>query len=278
MANIQLNKAEPINHASTHAPGGSDPLTGYAPGGVIDCLNSERLMGFVDCVITFSGFEGDAEIGNGAYTKVGNIVTGPAKLDHTTPGSGEWNVFSPENDVWAWTNEDTPQLPTPYWNSGYATSLSVTISEQKFFQPGQLVRVIDQGGRIEQFLGGDPSNNDNWLVLKNTVELTVTQTDAESPPVYVNGVEVQPIWGPVYCGWVDPLAVKSILAGSLGFNFSGGAIWLQHNDSSGSGGTVISNPSYSVFGGYDPNGCAIPGVSYPRGKCQISAPITNNWF
>lgn len=84
---------------------------------------------------------------------------------------------------------------------------------------GQVVVVSDEALRVEQFMGGDESLEGNWIVLKNTVNLTISATGsllAQSPTV--NGVlcdldtaEAELV------GWVDPVRIPFLAGGLDGF-------------------------------------------------------------
>jgi hypothetical protein len=88
-----------------------------------------------------------------------------------------------------------------------ATPLDVEDDAEKLTltpSAGQLVRITGEANRIEQFLGGDASEQTSWLVLQNTVDLTVTNYSGSD--VTVNGVTCDTD-ETTNVGWVNPLAV-----------------------------------------------------------------------
>jgi len=72
---------------------------------------------------------------------------------------------------------------------------------------GQLVRITGEADRIEQFLGGDASEQTSWLVLRNTVDLLVENGLADD--IEINGVVIAAESGPTAVGWVDPLNIAA---------------------------------------------------------------------
>lgn len=120
---------------------------------------------------------------------------------------------------------------------------------------GQLVRVVDQGGRIEQYLGGDSWNNDNWLVLKNTIALSVENATGSS--IEINGITCED-GSTTFVGYVNPQKVAA-----SGSNFS-----LQIVDTFG--------PDSAYLGGFyfpSPNTMSGSGFSLPL-KFQDRCPVT----
>lgn len=78
---------------------------------------------------------------------------------------------------------------------------------------GQLVRITGEGDRIEQFLGGSSSEQTSWLVLRPTVNLTISNAGTVEPTI--NGV-VCPTGEDTPVGFVDPLAIPFIAADATG--------------------------------------------------------------
>lgn len=67
---------------------------------------------------------------------------------------------------------------------------------------GDVVRVTDQGDRIEKYLGGADFSNANWLVLDDTAEIIFDPTGGPSSTFEINGVEVE-TGNVTNVGWVN---------------------------------------------------------------------------
>lgn len=69
---------------------------------------------------------------------------------------------------------------------------------------GDVVKVANQGDRIEMYLGGADFTNPNWLVIENTIELTFDLTINNGPSASeysINGVTC-PLGTATNVGWV----------------------------------------------------------------------------
>ena len=64
---------------------------------------------------------------------------------------------------------------------------------------GTQVNITGEAGRIEQFKGGDITLDDNWDVLRNTINLSVIESFGNN--IVIEGVAVGP-YEEVYIGWV----------------------------------------------------------------------------
>jgi hypothetical protein len=107
------------------------------------------------------------------------------------------------NDVWR-GDEGTPSAINALLEfEDDAAKLAVATTPRI----GQLVRITGEADRIEQFLGGDASEQTSWLVLQNTVDLTVTNYSGSD--VTVNGVTCDTD-ETTNVGWVNPAAVSYI--------------------------------------------------------------------
>lgn len=91
-----------------------------------------------------------------------------------------------------------------------ATKLALT-----GIDPLYMVRVTGEANRIEQYIGTDPSSDANWIVLRNTIQLSVlpyaSANDLAGNPLTAvdGGISGTPC--PVSeltdLGWVDPATV-----------------------------------------------------------------------
>jgi hypothetical protein len=79
---------------------------------------------------------------------------------------------------------------------------------------GQLFRVTDQANRLEQYLGGRYSDNQNWLVLRNTVQLLIYSSENSAGPTTVNDILI-PDGEAGFVGWVDPLNITTSAFGAV---------------------------------------------------------------
>lgn len=93
--------------------------------------------------------------------------------------------------------------------------------------PLYTVRVTGEANRIEQYIGSDPASDNAWIVLRNTVNLTVSNMDGPDTPtqdITVNGISC-PANTSTEAGWVAEDKVEytapDILRASVGFNTSG---------------------------------------------------------
>ncbi len=83
---------------------------------------------------------------------------------------------------------------------------------------GQQVNITEEADRLERFMGGVITDNANWDVLRNTVDLTINNTEGTGPRVF-NGVSVG--YESVNIGWV---AVDELITETSG-NSGGGDNW-----------------------------------------------------
>jgi hypothetical protein len=262
--------AASTTHASTHAPGGSDPLVGYAPAEVMTCLEPERITDgeFAQQVTVPSQVSGGINFG-GVYTRVnayryeapsGNYITYQQE-------EGYWYMFSSSGAFVAIAEGGGTGQPIPESWINYTTSQLFLIERDYVpFQAGQLVRVVDQGGRIERFLGGDALNNDNWLVLKNTVQLVVYAGSYDEVPMTINNVLMMSGEN-VNCGWVDPLDIR-VASDGLGYTFDN--VFIQNYS-----GPQNETPSFGVgvygsYHNYPYTSFSLRMPSPPRGTILLS--------
>jgi len=66
---------------------------------------------------------------------------------------------------------------------------------------GDIVKVTNQGDRIEMYLGGADFTNPNWLVLEDTAEI-VFDPAGLGLDLIINGVAIDASDPPTNCGWV----------------------------------------------------------------------------
>lgn len=76
-----------------------------------------------------------------------------------------------------------------------------------------IVDITDEANRIEMFKGGDASLDANWLVLRNTIDLSVNDWWGYDV-MTINGITTVQFVN-TYVGWVDAAAVQVTTAGSL---------------------------------------------------------------
>ena len=83
---------------------------------------------------------------------------------------------------------------------------------------GDIVKVTDQGDRIEQLLDDtDPSDNDNWLILLNTIQLKVYQVSGSAKDFTIAGQSAVSVPHGVatVVGWARPyILLTSNITGS----------------------------------------------------------------
>ncbi len=130
---------------------------------------------------------------------------------------------------------------------------------------GQVVKITGEANRIERFLGGDQSVQANWLVLKNTVVLSVRATALANPCTFngvslVAGVETN-------VGWVDPLAFDVVSSGAAG-TFSIGFWYLETAAPTTGIGSSVSTYSIGPLVA-TPRKCALPFSCAPRGFAAL---------
>jgi hypothetical protein len=75
---------------------------------------------------------------------------------------------------------------------GNATTHEVATNAAKLLltniSVGDRAFITNEGGRLEEYLGGDIDDDESWLVLIDTVEIIIFNDDTYGFPVTVNGV------------------------------------------------------------------------------------------
>jgi hypothetical protein len=80
---------------------------------------------------------------------------------------------------------------------------------------GQVVIITDEGNRVERYMGGTITDQANWAVLRNTVQLSVAITSGSGNNITVNATGVANSSTPTAVGWVDPSSVPMGAQGSV---------------------------------------------------------------
>ena len=92
------------------------------------------------------------------------------------------------------------------------TITNVTTNSNKLaltnIQNGHVVKITEESNRIEQYLSGSINSNDNWIVLKNTINLFIN--NRSNTQVNVNGITC-PSFVTTNVGWVDPISQITFL-------------------------------------------------------------------
>ena len=82
---------------------------------------------------------------------------------------------------------------------------------------GDIYVVTDEADRVERYIGPDPSLDSSWLVLQNSITLTVENATGDT--ITVGGVSCLDS-EQTFIGWVDPQSVNiSDLAGTATVSF-----------------------------------------------------------
>ena len=69
---------------------------------------------------------------------------------------------------------------------------------------GRRVRLTGEANRIEEYLGGDPSVQTNWEVIKNTIRASFPLTLSPGWTITINGITYTNGSGTNTPGWLDP--------------------------------------------------------------------------
>ena len=149
-----------------------------------------------------------AEAGKGATY----LVTGAGTVNGVDYVEGE-SLVSNGNE---WISLDAPFSPPPApptVEPGGGVSLQdVADNAAKLdltgISAGHMVRVTTEGGRIEQFTGGDPSVEENWGRITDTYELSINRIAKDFTEITVNGVTCAPM-SVTSVGWLrvgDPIS------------------------------------------------------------------------
>lgn len=211
----------------------------YSPGEVINCFEVERLAGFYVKSLIFPATADDGLPVSfaGVFTRLPNGdfqgPSGSSAIGWVAMGENYWYGTDPDGNPAFTRSEFLPDGGFTVFRGESTTNIE-PIVEKVFFQPGQLIRVVDQGGRIERFLGGTVSDNANWLVLKNTVNIAITNLGS-GYSIYINGFECG-IESDTYIGWHDPATLYLDSGEGVPWNWFD---WFANSDFTNYGGGVV---------------------------------------
>jgi hypothetical protein len=130
---------------------------------------------------------------------------------------------------------------------------------------GQVVIITNEAKRIEQYLGGTITDQANWAVLRNTVQLSVSIPTGSGNNITVNGAGIANSATPTSAGWVNPHAVPMGAQGSTTLTL--GEITSK---TTGTNVATITTPSTSIPVGTTVQTHALPVALPDRGVVTLS--------
>jgi hypothetical protein len=173
--------------------------------------------------------------------------------------------------VWDQADNRSPKRATvaEILAAGGATPISVTTDTNKLaltgISEGQIVVITGEAKRVEQYLGGTITEQTNWAVLRNTVQLSVSIPSGSGNAIVINGTAIENTPTPTSAGWVNPHAV---LMGAQGpTTLTLGQITSK---TTGSNVATITTPSTSIPVGTAQQTHALPVALPDRGVVTLS--------